>query len=463
MENDAFKKTLQENCKFFSETTVYYFEQFSGKKFNAQFDVVKVEPVSNIKNDNVLSISYLGMVFGEYLLSVPDSLAIKVFEDFGSDEETVQGCLKEVLNMITGKSITFLGGSYDKLTITAPKLVRGELMLADLLVGSVNIKTDFGDFKCYMYIDRMKLDLVSSYNDTIEILKRTNSQLSNANEKLKEQQSQLVHQEKMASLGMLAAGVAHEINNPLSFISGNIEVLTTYVEAMKTMIDLYEKVTTSVIQSVNQPNLNAYSEISSIREKEKIDFIIKDTYKLITESREGVERITNIVVALKKFSKIEDGKSKLVDINEEINNVLILLNNQMQDKGCKINLHLNNLPKIKLESFGLTQVFSNIIINSLQAVKTNEGVIDIDGNIDGTNLVLSFKDNGSGISDENMKKVFNPFFTTKNQGEGTGLGLAISYGIIKKHNGQIQVQSQIGKGTVFKIVIPFQERISYAS
>ncbi|MCB0368459.1 MAG: hypothetical protein KDD45_03220 [Bdellovibrionales bacterium] len=463
MEDKKFKKTLEENCKFFAESAIFYFEQFSGKKLNARIGNVNVESISNIENDNILSISYLGMVFGEYIISVTDDLANQIFDEFGTDAESIQGCLKEVLNMITGKSITYLGGSYEKLTITAPKLVKGQLQLAELLVGSVNIDSDFGIIECYIYIDRMKLDLVSSYNDTIEILKKTNSQLSIANDKLKEQQAQLVHQEKMASLGVLAAGVAHEINNPLSFISGNIEVLTSYVDAMKTMIDLYEKVTTSIVENMNQQDTNSYPELSNLRKREKIDFILNDTQKLIGESRAGVERIANIVSALKKFSKAEDGKPKFIDINEEINNVLTLLNNQIAGKGCKINLHLTNIPKLKLESFGLNQVFSNLIMNSIQAVKNNEGVIDIGGSVVDENLILIFKDNGAGIPKENINKIFNPFFTTRNLGEGSGLGLSISYGIVQKHKGQILVSSELGTGTIFKIIIPVYERMEYAS
>lgn len=463
MDKKIFEQTLEENGKFFSETTVHYFEQFSGKKLDAKFGSVALTSVSEIKDDYIISISYLGMVFGEYIISISHDTALKIFNEFGNDEETVQGCLKEVVNMIAGKSITKLGGSFDKLTITTPKVVKGSLTLADLKLAVSNVKTTYGDIKCLIYIDRMKLDLAASYKDTIDVLKSTNQQLNSANDRLKEQQAQLVHQEKMASLGMLAAGVAHEINNPLSFISGNIEVLTTYIDAMKAMISLYERVTGSIIQTMNAQQTQEIMKLNALEEKEKISFIINDTEKLIAESKEGVDRISKIVVALKKFSKVEDGQIKYIDINEEIHNVLTILNSETSRKGCKVNLNLNGLPKLRLESHGLNQVFSNLIINSLQAVAKNEGVIDIDGNVDGDNLVLFFKDNGSGISEENLKKVFNPFFTTKNIGEGAGLGLAISYGIIKKHNGNILVQSQVGKGTTFKLVIPIQERINYAS
>lgn len=463
MDKKIFEQTLEENGKFFSETTVHYFEQFSGKQLDAKFGSVALTSVSEIKNDYIISISYLGMVFGEYIISISHDTALKIFNEFGNDEETVQGCLKEVVNMIAGKSITKLGGSFDKLTITTPKVVKGSLTLADLKLAVSNVKTTYGDIKCLIYIDRMKLDLAASYKDTIDVLKSTNQQLNSANDRLKEQQAQLVHQEKMASLGMLAAGVAHEINNPLSFISGNIEVLTTYIDAMKAMISLYERVTGSIIQTMNAQQTQEIMKLNALEEKEKISFIINDTEKLIAESKEGVDRISKIVVALKKFSKVEDGQIKYIDINEEIHNVLTILNSETSRKGCKVNLNLNGLPKLRLESHGLNQVFSNLIINSLQAVAKNEGVIDIDGNVDGDNLVLFFKDNGSGISEENLKKVFNPFFTTKNIGEGAGLGLAISYGIIKKHNGNILVQSQVGKGTTFKLVIPIQERINYAS
>ncbi|MCK6599657.1 MAG: ATP-binding protein, partial [Bdellovibrionaceae bacterium] len=431
-----------------------YFEIFSGKKLNGNYGEVVVKKVSKIQSDKILSISYLVMVFGEYIISVSNKFSNQVFADFGEDNETIEGCLKEVLNMISGKSISHLGNSYQKLTITAPKVINGSLALADLELGCVVIQTDFGEINCYIYIDRMKLDLVSSYNETIDILKETNTQLGDANKKLQEQQAQLVHQEKMASLGILAAGVAHEINNPLTYISGNIELLTSYVEAMKSIINLYERLTQNIVESVSVKKFIDYEEFNQVKEKEKIQFIIQDTAKIIEESRIGIEKISKIVLALKKFSKFEDGKSKSINIADEINDVITILNSEIQNKGCQVKINFTKLPKLSFQSFGLTQVFTNLIINSLDAVKKNEGLINIEGFTENNDLVLKFKDNGAGISPENQTKIFNPFFTTKNVGEGTGLGLAISHGIIERHNGKIQVMSELGKGTEFKIQIP---------
>lgn len=462
MNENQFHEVLTKNCDFFTQTCKYYFEQFSQKKLADQESLSRIEVVSRIKNDYVLSISFLGMVFGEYIIAISHETASQIFSEFSSDEESLEGLLSEILNMIAGKSITSLGGSYDKLTITAPKIIQGQVKLPQLKIGQKVIESQYGAIQCYFYVDRMKLDLASSYLEAMTDLKKINHQLTDANNKLKEQQSQLVHQEKMASLGVMASGVAHEINNPLAYVSGNIEVLTSYVEALTSVIDLYEKVTHQIVVKLSAVDPEILTQIEQIKTKENINFIMKDTVNLIDESRNGLERIKKIVAGLKKFSKPDDEFPTLVDLNEEIKNVLLILNGQVALKGCEVKLYLDEIPKLRCYPNSMAQVFSNLIMNSIQAVSQNVGLIEIRGTIENNELALSIKDNGVGIPPEALEKIFNPFYTTRPVGQGVGLGLAITYGLIQKHHGRITVSSQLNSGTEFQIRLPLNEDIRLA-
>lgn len=459
MENKNFNQILEKNCNFFAETTQYYIEQFSNQNLGVQEIVTQINSTPVVKSDYILSITYLGMVFGEYILTLDKKMATQLFSDYGSDDESIQGCLSEVLNMIAGKSITSLGGSYDKLTITAPKLIQGQLSLANLIMAKSEIKTKFGSIYCYFYVDRMKLDLASSYIDAINDLKKINSKLSNANEQLKNQQGQLVQQEKMASLGVMAAGVAHEINNPLAFVSGNIEVLTSYVEAMSSMIDVYEKLTHSIVTKLNSVDPEILTKIQQTKAKENIAFVMKDTVKLIDESRTGLERISRIVMGLKRFSKQDSDAPQSVHLPVLISDVIDLLKNQIVLKGCEIKTIFNEVDEVVCFPNSIMQVVSNLLINAIQAAPSSGGNIELQTFLSTDKLRIDIKDNGVGISKENIDKIFNPFFTTKPQGQGVGLGLSISYGIIKKMQGDITVESRLGEGTVFSITLPINHSL----
>jgi len=257
--------------------------------------------------------------------------------------------------------------------------------------------------------------------------------------KLKEMKSQLIHSEKMASIGTISAGIAHEINNPLSFLLTNLEVLKDYLGSIGTYVDLLEK-----------SNTGTNTEISTM--KNNIEFILEDVPNLLRESLDGIERIREIVNGLRTFSRADDGIFKEVDVNYCIETALKLVSNELKHK-CKISKNLSEIPHVMGSQGQLIQVFTNLLVNSAQAIDEH-GSIEVKSTINDNKILLTFCDSGKGISKEHLDKLFTPFFTTKPTGQGTGLGLSISYGIIQKHRGNISVESSPGLGTTFYIELP---------
>jgi len=283
-------------------------------------------------------------------------------------------------------------------------------------------------------------------------LEEQSEKLRDTNQKLKDNQAQLVHSEKMASLGQLAAGIAHEINNPLGFIQSNLTTLDDYIEVFKQLFKHYSELTKSIDESDEELLLEALAAIQNLREEEDIDYVIQDVDLLLVESLNGAERVKEIVKSLKSFARIDEADLKEADLNEGIEATLRIIWNELKYK-CKVEKNLQKLPPIRCFPGQLNQVFMNLIVNAAQAIE-EKGMVTIETEATDTEILVRISDTGKGIPEENIPKLFNPFFTTKPVGEGTGLGLSISYGIIQKHNGKIEVESEVGKGTTFTIHIP---------
>lgn len=286
--------------------------------------------------------------------------------------------------------------------------------------------------------------------------RKTANQLEDTLGKLKTTQSQMIHSEKMSSLGQLVAGIAHEINNPVNFIYGNLNYISEYTNNLLELVNLYQQV-------YPHPGTLITDKIEDI----ELEFIKDDSRKLISSLEVGAERIRDIVLNLRNFSRIDQGELKYVNIHEGIDSTLIILQSKIKSRGEKsaINLIRNygNLPDIECYAGQLNQVFMNILGNAIDAIDNDkEGIIKITTEvIDSDWIKVIIADNGPGIPDEIQPKLFDPFFTTKPVGEGTGLGLSISYQIIvEKHNGQISCVSEIGKGTQFIITIPIQQNVT---
>jgi PAS domain S-box-containing protein len=285
------------------------------------------------------------------------------------------------------------------------------------------------------------------FNNLMFMLESKTKELERAYTELKQTQAQLLQQEKMASVGQLAAGVAHEINNPVGFVSSNLGTLGKYVERLHGFITFLEEHLKTVA------NADIQALLDEQRTKVKLDFIMEDIKDLITESLDGCERVKKIVSNLKGFSRIDQAERQYININDCIDTTLNVATNELKYK-TKIEKEYGEISDIECLPQQLNQVFLNLLINAAHAIE-KEGVISIKTWQDEQSVYASFSDTGSGIKPENLPHIFEPFFTTKEIGKGTGLGLSIVYDIItKNHKGDIDVTSEVGMGTTFTIQLP---------
>lgn len=283
-------------------------------------------------------------------------------------------------------------------------------------------------------------------------LRQRNGELSNLYSRLRENQRQLIQSEKMASIGQLAAGVAHEINNPIGFVMSNLRTLAEYVNTIISLLKTHDQ----CLDAISSNDLNGKErlekKIQEIREKEDMAFIFEDITQLLAESLDGTERVNEIVKDLKSFARLDESEVKEADINECIESTLKIVWNELKYK-CEVRKDLTPLPLTRCYPQQLNQVFMNMLVNAAHAIP-EQGVITITSGIEEDRIAVKFSDTGVGIPPENLSKLFDPFFTTKEIGKGTGLGLSISHGIVEKHGGEIKVESVVGKGTTFTIFLP---------
>ncbi|WP_019026212.1 sensor histidine kinase [Colwellia piezophila] len=274
-------------------------------------------------------------------------------------------------------------------------------------------------------------------------LKQSYKKISNTNEELKQSESQLVQSEKMASIGVLAAGVAHEINNPIGFIRSNLEVLEDYFSDIE---KYYHEFNETLINDQDKENHK------KLAKKYELEFLFKDSPPLIKSSISGVDRVTEIVKSLKTFARIDHPEKERVDINEGLRATLNMVNNELK-YCCKVHVDLQQLPQVHVFPGKLNQVFMNLLINAGQSI-TGKGDVFVRTFIEENSIVIEIEDTGSGIDADKIAQIFTPFYTTKPVGEGTGLGLSISHQIIEQHDGKITVKSELGKGSCFSVYIP---------
>ncbi|MEH2208547.1 MAG: ATP-binding protein [Nostoc sp.] len=297
-------------------------------------------------------------------------------------------------------------------------------------------------------------------------LQQRGQELENTLDSLHKIQAQIIQSEKMSALGQMVAGIAHEINNPVSFIYGNISHISQYTHDLLRLVQLYHH------YFPNPP-----VEIQTERKTIDLDFLEKDAIMVLNSINIGTERIWDIVLSLRNFSRLDESEYKAVDIHEGIDNSLMILQHRLKasDKSPEIQIikDYNNLCNVECYAGQINQVFMNILVNALDAleelnakrtyqeIRDNPSSITIRTSaIDSQWVKITFTDNGSGIPESIQKQIFNPFFTTKPVGKGTGMGMAISYQIItEKHGGKLEFVSIPGKGTEFVVQIPIQQQV----
>lgn len=301
--------------------------------------------------------------------------------------------------------------------------------------------------------------LESEHQEMQEELILQNRKLDQTLKDLKATQSQILQSEKMASIGQLAAGVAHEINNPIGFVGSNLEALADYMKDVEALLTHYGKLCKTLFASDPATLADEIKkQITVISEYEKeieIDYLRKDIPELLKDCKDGTQRVGKIVGDLKSFAHPGNDKQMLIDINSGLESTLNVVNNEIKYKAA-VTKDFGQIPMVEGYPQKLNQVFMNILVNAAQAIE-EKGEISIRTKKEGNNVVVSISDTGCGIKPENIPKVFDPFFTTKEIGKGTGLGMNIAYNIIKEHKGNIHVESIVGKGTTFTIVLPGKE------
>lgn len=286
-----------------------------------------------------------------------------------------------------------------------------------------------------------------------------NETLTRAFNDLKNQKEQMVQQEKLASIGLLAAGVAHEINNPVGFIRSNLETLEKYLESIQTILAAYAALSVQLRDTDNDSNLTvSLDKLASLIQELELDYISEDAVSCIQESLSGTKRVEDIVRNLKDFSRTDKDERVSLNINECIDDAISLVANEVKYK-CSVKKNYAEVPQIYGCAGQLHQVLINILLNSVQAFES-KGEIEIETRADEENVYICITDNGPGIAEENLIKLFDPFFTTKGIKEGTGLGLYISHGLVQKHRGQITAANNPAGGARFTISLPIDMRAS---
>ena len=281
-----------------------------------------------------------------------------------------------------------------------------------------------------------------------------NDQLERQIDEIKRTRAQLVQAEKMAAIGQLAAGIAHEINNPVGFVRSNVNTLSGYVEDFRTMIEQQKKLVATIKTGQGLEAAAAQAERAS--NENDVDFMLADVDALIAETTDGLDRVKKIVADLLDFSRIGKDELNNEDIHQLIEKTLGIAQNQLRHK-VEIKKEFCNLAPVICDGGKLSQVFLTLLVNAAQAIEEN-GVITIRTGQEKQGVWIEFQDNGCGIAEENLTRIFDPFYTTKDVNEGTGLGLHIAHNIVASHGGQIKVKSMVGKGTNFRIELPVRAR-----
>jgi two-component system NtrC family sensor kinase len=386
--------------------------------------------VAGVAFTEIIFVSIISFIFGGYLIKQLTQLRVSA-ENITAKLTTGEKITDKINTFDNDKEISVVGEAFNELIDALNKQTR---------------RTKKFQRELFELNDSLEEQIVNRTS----MLKKSIGKLQEINKSLKETQTQLSQAEKMASIGQLAAGVAHEINNPIGFVKSNVESLQSYNDSFAEILHCLQQFIASD-DVFERRKLN--QKIQSLLTDHDINFILEDSIELIKESKYGLERVSDIVSGMKAFSRADSDNKQWFNINNCIETTLKMVSNQIK-YHCEISTQLDaNIPNIKINVGKIIQVLTNLLVNAGQAIVEN-GEIAVKSCMNNGFIEIAITDNGSGISKENIAQLFDPFFTTKPEGEGTGLGLSISFSIIKEHGGEILVNSEIGVGTCFTIRLP---------
>lgn len=276
-------------------------------------------------------------------------------------------------------------------------------------------------------------------------LEARNEELIRGKLQLQRLQAQIVQNEKMASIGQLAAGIAHELNNPVGFLYGNLDLMDACVRDLQKVVQFYDgaELPTELRESAD-----------ALKMAVNYDRTVSDLDSIISDCREGAERVRDIVQNLRTFSRLDEAELKPTDIHEGIDSTIRILSRYFSVGNVDLAREYGNVPPIEAFSAKLNQVWMNLLVNAAQAIGDTNGVVRIKTWAEPEKVCVAISDTGCGIARAELGRIFDPFFTTKSVGEGTGLGLSISFGIVEDHSGSIRVDSEVGRGTTFTVELP---------
>lgn len=411
------------NAEYFASICLGYFESLLNIKFEKSSVLCSSTGVFSNK-DIFVSILYTGTVYGEYILALDRELACKMVNWMrGDDSSPVENAeivevLAEFLNIAVGQSVISLTKNFEKLTITAPKVFFGVANYPKVTTGKVTLKSDHGEVECLLYVDQMKLDIAESYKAALSNLTKTNSDLVSALGKLQAQQEVIVQMEKQSALGIMAAGVAHELNTPLT-----------------------------TIKLVGEKIRNLVSE----NDVNRVTF-----FKSVDMIDSTVERISKITTNLRIFAKgLQSEPSKLVAVHKLVSDSIVLLSEELKSKSIHVTLPMSQSPiLVNCRPSEICTVIYSLVVNSIESLgQSNDKWIKIEAVETNKNVVIKIVDSGKGIAKDIAAKMFDPFFTTKDFGQGPGLGLSVAKSILEGHKGDIKYDQE-PKNTTFEISLP---------
>lgn len=353
--------------------------------------------------------------------------------------------LREIRSRYPDTAVIMISG------IDRPQRIRDALQIGAVDYLTKPCELEVVGFSIERALERRQLMLTTrSYRFDLE---RQNLELAARKAQLERLQAQIVHSEKMAGLGQLAAGVAHELNNPAGFIYGNMDLIRGYLGRLELVLSIFDRISLPPDEA---------AELAITKKEIGYDSLLPDLKSMIADCVEGAERIRNIVKNLRLFSRLDEAEFKRIDLHENIDSTIRLLSRYYGDGRIRLVREYGDLPLVSCFAGQLNQVWTNLLVNAAQAIK-DQGEVTITSKVKGEYAVITISDTGCGIEFDHLRRIFDPFFTTKPVGEGTGLGLSISYGIIEKHGGTISAESTLGAGTKFRVSIPIDSSIPSAA